>query len=235
MRRGDHRPAQKRDPNLQRAAYRDPDRRSSFTGISLRTFAPRAGASADRAVIDLGEYQNQRRPLRVARTGRRVTLAVRYLSPELHSRVCERDRPRSRRHRAGVPRAISRSAGPPGPCRTAGLVACHRTPAAGHRGEGEGDAAAGRAREGHRHGTRVRPRPPADGHAPPGDRRGLRRRRRAGDRAVRLHRVREILAAAGCDHAGLLPGRYPRARQYSGRVPAGDRCGRIGTVQSAIR
>ena len=86
------------------------------------------------------------------------------------------------------------------------------------------------------HGTPVRARPPPDRHAPSGDRRGLRRRRRAGRRAERLHRVREILAAAGCGDARALPGRHPGTRQYPRRLPAGDQSGRsTRTVQSAIR
>ncbi|MCU1384151.1 MAG: hypothetical protein JWL71_2848 [Acidobacteria bacterium] len=78
--------------------------------------------------------------------------------------------------------------------------------------------------------------PPDRGHATTRHRRRVRRRGRGRHRAVRIHRLRYVLAAARGCHARVLPRRDPAARQYAWCLPA---CGRSacadGTVQSVTR
>src|SRR4051812_15739051 len=92
-------------------SYRGADRHTIVARSALRTLAPRARAAADRAVVDLGQYEDQRRPLRGARTRRRLALAVGHLSAQFHPRLRERHRSRPRRDGEGICRAVSGSPG----------------------------------------------------------------------------------------------------------------------------
>jgi len=169
-------------------------------------------------------FPGQLVPLPVTRARRRLAVALRHLSPVVHSRVRKRHRPRSGRGRQRVPRAFSRSTPTAGHARIrrfrAGLHAARRqqrTPAEARRCS---DAVCGR--------------PAARRHATALGCRGLRRRRPRSDRDLRLHRVREVLAAVRHRHDRLLRRGHPAARQYARRLPAGSGSRRRSALQSAI-
>src|SRR3954464_7583993 len=73
-------------------SYRGPDRHTIVARSAVCTPAPRARAAADRAVVDLREYEDQCGAVRVARTRRRLALAVGNLPPQFHPRLRERHR-----------------------------------------------------------------------------------------------------------------------------------------------
>ena len=182
-----------------------------------------ARAQADFPVVHFRQYEDQRLPLPITRARRCLAVAVGHLPAGVHTRVCERRRSRSRRSPQRVPRAFSGSA------RTLPLSRSHRLRASL-------DAADRQQRtpiEARRYAHAFYVRPVAQRHASAMGRGGLRRRRPGGDRNLRLHRGREVLAAVRYRDDRLLSRRHPAARQYARRLSAGSGPRPKGALQSA--